>query len=129
MAITEEGILSYQIRKGNNNSHSFSSFIIDTIRHLLEKGVAYAENCVLLIDNARFHCGQIATSLYKILPVDVLYLAPYFLEANPIEKIFGILKENLRRTTCNSMYVHLQIKPAQQGICRKIQSSCRKDHA
>lgn len=55
-------------------------------------------NSVLVMDNASIHHGGKIEELAAEHGIRILYLPPYSPEFNPIEKGFGPLKANLRRT-------------------------------
>ena len=56
-----------------------------------------AEGTVLVMDNASFHQGGKIRELIEEAKCELLYLAPYSPDMNPIEKCWGWLKKIIRR--------------------------------
>ncbi|KAI7945327.1 hypothetical protein MJO29_011715 [Puccinia striiformis f. sp. tritici] len=55
-----------------------------------------ARNSILILDNVKIHhCGRIA-SLCAEAGILLMYLPPYLPDMNPIEKVFSVLKSNLK---------------------------------
>lgn len=55
-------------------------------------------NSCLVLDNAPIHHGGKVEDLCNPFGVQLLYLAPYSSDFNPIEKAFSVIKSRLRRT-------------------------------
>jgi transposase len=66
--------------------------------------IAYFKNClpklkkksVIIMDNASFHKSQKIKDLFEKHNHKILFLPPYSPELNPIEKMWGTIKQNLR---------------------------------
>ena len=56
-----------------------------------------AEGTVLVMDNASFHKGGKIRELIEEAKCELLYLAPYSPDMNPIEKCWEWLKKIIRR--------------------------------
>ena len=54
-------------------------------------------NSVLVMDNARVHHGGRVAELCAASEVLLIYLPPYSPDLNPIEKVFSVLKSQLKR--------------------------------
>ena len=52
---------------------------------------------MLVMDNARVHHGGRVAQLCAAAEVLLLYLPPYSPDLNPIEKVFSVLKSQLKR--------------------------------
>jgi transposase len=54
-------------------------------------------NSVLVLDNAQVHHGGRVQEICEAAGVLVVYLPPYSPDMNPIEKVFSVLKNRLKR--------------------------------
>lgn len=104
MAINNRGVFGYQIRLGTHNEHSVAAFLLDITKKLYENGKEYAERTTLFLDNAVYHRSRMIMSLCDLLPFTILYNSPNWSDANPIEHVFGIIKEQLRKKHFNAKY-------------------------
>jgi transposase len=55
------------------------------------------KNSVLILDNASLHHGGRVARLCEDQGVLLIYLPPYSPDMNPIEKVFSVLKSQLKR--------------------------------
>ena len=89
MAITNKGILSYEIHKENINGEKYLSFI-------KEKIMIYAKNKYILADNIGFHKSKKVIEEMKVNGSKALFIPPYSPEFNSIENVFSIIKSKYR---------------------------------
>ena len=54
-------------------------------------------NSVLIMDNARIHHGGNVQALCDARGVVLIYLPPYSPDMNPIEKVFSVMKSQIKR--------------------------------
>jgi transposase len=54
-------------------------------------------NSVLIMDNARIHIGGWLQELCDARSVLLKYLPPYSPDMNPIEKVFSVMKSQIKR--------------------------------
>ena len=55
------------------------------------------ENHVLILDNARPHHARKVREYLADHPIRILFLPPYFLQMNPIEKLWAAIKQQWRQ--------------------------------
>ena len=89
--ISTLGIESWKIKKGSMKGGDLLGF--------LEMGLKErVDGKVLVLDNARTHHTKDVKGRIKDLGMEGKWLPPYSPELNPIEEVFGWLKNRLRRT-------------------------------
>jgi transposase len=89
MAITKNGILSYEIHKSNIKKDIFESFI-------LNKVLPFSKNKYILMDNVAFHKTNSLIEKNKLNNTKSLFIPPYSPEFNPIENVFSSIKATFR---------------------------------
>ena len=97
MAITNQEVFAYQMRKKGHNELSFIAFIIDVVKKIHELGPDYESKAVLFLDNASYHTSELAGGLLNFLPFPVFFNAPNWSDLNPIESAFSIIKARLKK--------------------------------
>jgi transposase len=60
------------------------------------------KNIILYLDNARIHSHSMVLETARRMKVNVLFSAPYSPWLNPIESLFGYLKNRTKEETVNS---------------------------
>jgi hypothetical protein len=88
MCATSDGQWSHSVQTRPVNRFDFAGFISD---------LPYPPGTVVVMDNVAFHksaCVTDALASKKYVP---LFIPPYCPNANPIENIFGIVKQRFRR--------------------------------
>ena len=60
------------------------------------------KNIILYLDNARIHSHSMVLETARRMKVNVLFSAPYSTWLNPIESLFGYLKNRTKEETVNS---------------------------
>lgn len=92
VAISMAGLVHYKLVEGAANATIFYEFLDELERHL-------PSNPVLIMDNVRFHHGQLVRRWINehSQSVRVEYLPPYSPELNPIEEFFSMEKNTYRR--------------------------------
>ena len=89
MAITNKGILEYEIHKENINGEKYFLFIRNKI-------LPYAKNKYILADNIGFHKSKKVIEEMKENKSKALFIPPYSPEFNSIENVFSIIKSKFR---------------------------------
>lgn len=87
MAMTSNGILHETIVKGASNAKLFLNFL---------DGLRAPAGSTLVMDNVRFHHSKCVSEKCAEKEVRVLYTPPYSPDFNPIENVFGWLKNRWR---------------------------------
>ena len=59
------------------------------------------KNCMIVMDNARFHKSEETREIIEDHGHQLLFLPPYSLDLNPIENYWAILKGKLRKIVAN----------------------------
>jgi transposase len=54
-------------------------------------------NSIIIMDNARVHIGGRMQELCNAQGVLLKYLPPYSMDMNPIEKVFSVMKSQIKR--------------------------------
>lgn len=83
MAISSKGGKHYQITSERVNSIAFVDFI---------KSLPLRPNTILLMDNASIHKSKALKDYLDYIRCSIIFTPPYSPEYNPIELIFGIIK-------------------------------------
>jgi len=94
MAITNNGILGYDIYETNINSSSFLSFMTNKV-------LPYANNKYIIMDNIRFHKTETILDTIKEYNATPLFIPPYSPQFNSIEYVFSIMKSKYRQLNTN----------------------------
>lgn len=88
--------LFWEIRRGTNTQEDFVVFILSAVRTgFIRPGAT------VIMDNASIHRSQFATDvmdfIHQELDISFVMLPAYSPELNPIEKVFSVMKQNIRR--------------------------------
>jgi transposase len=84
MLIGNDGSCFYKLYKENVTKQIFQSFI---------NGLDLPINCKIVMDNASIHKGkEWIETLQNNKKIEIVYIPPYSPEMNPIELVFGIIK-------------------------------------
>ena len=62
---------------------------------------ALPKNCIIVMDNARFHKSEETREIIEDHGHQLLFLPPYSPDLNPIENYWAILKGKLRKVVAN----------------------------
>lgn len=87
LAISEEGIVQYQISENPFNSSSFSAFI---------NRLSSPPGTKIVLDNVQFHKSKDARKAYDSKGFVPCFIPPYSPQYNPIEIAFSALKNEVR---------------------------------
>ena len=90
-AVTLNGILNNQIVETGVNGVVFKNFIQSTIDKLNEPGYYF------IFDNVPFHHNKEMLKLIKDSGHEYVFTSPYSPNHNPIETVFGIIKQNFKK--------------------------------
>lgn len=93
MAIDDTEILHFEKRESSFNGDSFGNFLNDLIEIIESKQIT---NACLIFDNSPVHKD---TDIEKICKgrIEYRFLPPYSPNLNPIENIFGLIKNIMRK--------------------------------
>jgi transposase len=83
MAITNQGDKQWCLQKNSINGETFCTFVAN---------LQYPKGTILLMDNASIHKTKEFKNILLSKGYQVIYTPPYSPEFNPIELIFGIIK-------------------------------------
>ena len=89
-AICPNGIRYFEIRDGAFNSKAFLSSMRALVRRFL---VLRIGEVTLVMDNALIHKARLVMDFFNEKGVEFQYLPLYTNDSNPIEKVFGPVKE------------------------------------
>ena len=93
MCIAPDGIVFYETKCGSFKASDFVAFLEALAARFQE--VRDGEVC-LVMDNARIHHATSATQYLAENGIDHVYLPPYSPDLNPIENVFGVVKQKFR---------------------------------
>jgi transposase len=94
MAINSNKIISYEILKNKNTDQTLF------LNFLKNKVFPLCHNKYILMDNAKFHKSKIISDLFDNSNNKSLFIPPYSPQFNPIENVFGIIKNKYKY--CNN---------------------------
>lgn len=90
VAIKNTGIICEKVIKGNINGEVYYNFLKDDLlKNIVGK--------YILCDNVSFHKSEKVKNLIKETKNFVLFIPPYSPELNPIENVFSIFKNKLKK--------------------------------
>lgn len=95
MAVSNSGKQQYQLVEGMVDSNIFFDFIAD---------LTFPRGSILLMDNASIHKSKHVRDLIASKGYVLLFTPPYSPEYNPIENIFGIIKNYFYKLQCLQPY-------------------------
>jgi transposase len=91
MAISCNKIIAYEILKNINvDQNLFHNFLKNKVFPL-------CNNKYVLMDNVRFHKTQNIIDLFDTLNNKILFIPPYSPQFNPIENVFGVIKNKYKK--------------------------------
>lgn len=88
MAISTMGSWQHTVSDSPVNATSFAAFL---------DGLQFPSGSVIVMDNIAFHKSKIVLQTMQKKEFVPLYIPPYCPDANPIENVFGILKQKFRK--------------------------------
>jgi len=88
MVVTANKILNYTVSEQNINGTIYIDFIKNTIEKLESNGY------IFLMDNVPFHHAKELVKIIKESKNEIMYTPKYSPNHNPIENLFGIIKNN-----------------------------------
>jgi len=94
MTINKEKIISSKIYDKNINSEIFYNYMKDDLLPIIK-------NKYILMDNIPFHKSEKIGELVKGTTNKLLFIPPYCPDFNPIENVFHILKQKIRKNVEN----------------------------
>ena len=93
MCIASEGIQHFEMKDGAYKSGDFVSFVEELAEQFPK--IQTGRAC-LVMDNARIHHAVQAREYLEENNIRHIYLPPYSPDLNPIENVFGVLKQRYR---------------------------------
>lgn len=93
MAISKDQIIHYKKKEGAYDGKSFKEFIKELVDIVQTMNL---ENVCLVMDNCHCHRDEDISDICSDI-VQFRFLPPYSPNLNPIENIFGIIKNNMRK--------------------------------
>jgi len=120
MAVSTSGIINHDILLDNVNSEIYFNFIDSTIKQL--KMLNPTNIYVFIFDNVAFHKNIKILDLIKDNNYKYYFIPPYSPNLNPIENIFGILKNEINKDIINS-FMNDKLYDNYKNINKK----CNKD--
>jgi putative transposase len=97
MAITSSKILNYNLYDTNINSNIFNIFIDNLIKKEKLKGYTF------IMDNVAFHKNKNLISIIESSENYLLFIPPYSPDYNPIENLFSIIKNKVKKQKNNKI--------------------------
>lgn len=89
LAMTSDRLVHKTFVKGASNADNFLEFL---------RGLDAPQEATLVMDNVRFHHSERVRALCASRGWSVLYTPPYSPDFNPIENVFGFLKDRWRKS-------------------------------
>lgn len=112
-AIAFDGFRGFMTVEAGTSNDVFNAFVEHELAPNLRPGD------VVVMDNLNAHKSPKAVAMIQAAGADVLYLPPYSPEFNPIEKMWGKLKDIIRRAnTLCAMAFNTAVAKAMRQISR-----------
>lgn len=118
---------SYCTRLSNTpcNSRDFADFL---------KNLPFSGGTGIILDNASIHRTQLVKSVAREREYTLIYTPPYTPEANPIEMVFGVIKNSFYRLRYDSRFCStmdtvenaMKCSVHPKGVCSTFDSSIRQ---
>lgn len=111
----------------DNKTIGESTYESRTNSHWFEAWFAYylcpklPENCVVIMDNARFHRKKQLRDIAEVFGFRIIFLPPYSPDKNPIEKLWANMKRWLKK------WAHLY-KSIQDAIMEFFRQKTKHQH-
>ena len=112
-------MVHYKLISGSNNQSTFKDFIIEMIRKIKGEAVVYMDNFSVHHATAVKDCFN-----YRVLP---RYLPKYSCTLNPIEHLWGIVKEKWRRAMLEHLdnLDHLESLKLLKSLLEEQREKCK----
>ena len=88
--------------EGGVDSVIFENFIYNTLRSVRTNPNTADKTVVLLMDNAVIHKHSIVLETARKMKVNILFNAEYSPWLNPIEQLFGTVKDKIKKDEINT---------------------------
>jgi transposase len=96
LGVSGKKIIGYSLVNGSSNNLIFENFLKEQI-------LPKVKNSVILMDNVSFHHSKNVVNCINSTSNKILYNVPYNPETNPIEFVFSIIKNFVRKTEPSSI--------------------------
>ena len=101
-AISQKKVMATEIIEGGVDAVIFENFIYQTLRSIRSDEKTKHKEVVLLMDNATTHKHQSVMETAMKMKVNVLFNAEYSPWLDPIERLFGVMKKEIKKNDSNS---------------------------
>lgn len=95
LAVSNNKIIGHSLVNGSSNNIIFKNFLQTQV-------LPKIRNSVILMDNVRFHHSKNVVDLVNSTSNSIIYNVPYNPDTNPIEFVFSIIKNFVRKSMTNS---------------------------
>ena len=95
LAVSNNKIIGHSLVNGSSNNIIFKNFLQTQV-------LPKIQNSVILMDNVRFHHSKNVVDLVNSTSNSILYNVHYNPDTNPIEFVFSIIKNFVRKSMANS---------------------------
>lgn len=129
MAVSSSGFIAFQARQGEQNIHSFISFMLDLYRKLQEMSPEYAENTIFYMDNLKVHTAEITQQMINMFKIPILFAPLAYYQINPIELVFSQVKLIVKKSTFTNMYLLINLIIHRDSLWNSLFKACRSINA
>lgn len=110
--ICSSGLISYELMQGSYNADHLVQYLENGLYQRIPERLM-SGNCVIVMDNARFHHSAAVKQWCRDHNIRLEYLPPYSPQLNPIEEVFSMVKSRYRNVrprpeTLDEMYESLE---------------------
>ena len=102
LCLFSDGSRVFQFTSGTNNQVTFCSFLFDLVRHLDHRSPDWRLTHCLVMDNMSGHKTHLSLAVLRHLGVPVAFTAPASFSAMPVERAFGLLKNQVLSLDANA---------------------------
>ena len=97
VGLTSSGIIACTIAQTTMNGDTFFDFTRGSLLPMMQLFDGRSPHSILIMDNCSIHHVAEVKDLFQQAGIVVLFLPPYSLDLNPVEKAFSYLKNYLRK--------------------------------
>ena len=96
-AYTVDGYIAWTTHHGSINEALFNEFVRNKVLPQCTPAALGGPRSVIVLDNAKIHHSAELRTMCEQAGVTLVYLPPYSPDYNPIETLFAVLKQWLRK--------------------------------
>lgn len=115
--ISVRGGVQHKFQKKSFDTASFCQFI---------RGIDIPRGSILLMDNVSFHHSKESKASMEEMGITPLYIPPYSPDFNPIENVFSVVKNTIRKLISDKCAVVKAVSTAFSQISAEVVRSCFK---